>query len=106
MRSSKLNSCIAAAVSSIIFALGSLVLSGKVGRPKPIKSALLPLIFELIFLGLGVVHGRFQVLDLACQEIILVARDRIVVIYKEEVWCAIAHYLLEDVQVDGADVWI
>ena len=76
------------------------------GGAKPTESALLPLIFELIFLGLGIVHGRFQVLDLACQEIMLVARNRIVVIYKEEVRCAITHYLLEEVQVDGADVWI
>lgn len=51
------------------------------GGPKPIKSAPLPLIFELIFLGLGIVHGRFQVLDLACQVIMCVARNRIVVTY-------------------------
>jgi hypothetical protein len=76
------------------------------GRPEPIKSAPLPLIFELIFLGLGIVHGRFKVLDLACQVIMRVARNSIVVTYKEKVRCPIAHYLFEEVQVDGTSVRI
>jgi hypothetical protein len=47
-----------------------------------------------------------KVLDLACQVIMRVARNRIVVTYKEKVRCPIPHYLFEEVQVYGTSVRI